>query len=197
LGWGLHYLQDLTQPYHSTLVPNVSLTKIILVWLQNSIINHTQEKNLIQLISNRHVTIENYQYNLVKNMLEKGYQSNLLQAIEDYQHDRVYPAYTDQYPRDTIAKESNAAAAEVDSLIKQTFPKKYVQDPQYIFFTTEPPVNMLTVVEHNPTPALNKLNMERANLLRALGSHTRNAVRYALEELHFRKQWRKDLPVAK
>ncbi|PNT89888.1 hypothetical protein [Coxiella burnetii] len=90
---------------------------------------------MIRLSSNRHFTLENYTYHLVKYLLATKQKDNkILQSLADTRQDSHYPAYTDEYPRTIIAKESHAMADRVDKEIRKIFPKKYVADPNYVFF---------------------------------------------------------------
>lgn len=181
LGWAIHYAQDLTQPYHSTVAPNINTSTLIYASFLDNLGSHTAKQNIIQLVTNRHFTLENYEYYLLINQLaSKPSNSFLLQALSDTTRDGTYPAYTDDYPRLIIAKESHDRADNIDSMIRKVFPKKYVADPNYIFFVTEDHVNVFDEVQKNPPPELHFLNTELTDILRDLGSHTRNILKYAI-----------------
>ncbi|XDD43371.1 hypothetical protein AB3N58_03165 [Leptospira sp. WS60.C2] len=68
-GWALHYIQDLTQPYHSSVLPRVSASKQIGVQLVSMVGYQTPKDNMIQFVSGRHTLIEEYQYYLIKNLI--------------------------------------------------------------------------------------------------------------------------------
>lgn len=181
LGWALHYIQDLTQPYHTAVAPNTSTLRLLYVNAQDMIGFHQAQLDILQLISNRHFSLENYVYYLLKNNLENKIQNDpVVISLSDPQYDSRYPAYTDSYPRNVVAKESHEKAGTVDSLIMKSFPEKYVLDPNYIFYTTEPDINLLSVAQSDPNKSIEKLNQYLPNLFWPLGSHTRNVVRYAI-----------------
>ncbi|TGM55155.1 hypothetical protein EHQ91_09440 [Leptospira biflexa] len=68
-GWALHYIQDLTQPYHSSVLPRVGASKQIRVQLVSIVGYQTPKDNMIQFVSGRHTLIEEYQYYLIKNLI--------------------------------------------------------------------------------------------------------------------------------
>ncbi|MCB1171105.1 MAG: hypothetical protein KDK25_12255 [Leptospiraceae bacterium] len=65
LGWGLHYVQDLTQPYHATVMPSRSSAGMIWINVLNTIGISGPQTGAVQLLSNRHLALENYQRNLM------------------------------------------------------------------------------------------------------------------------------------
>ncbi|TGL55992.1 hypothetical protein EHQ59_01715 [Leptospira kemamanensis] len=69
-GWALHYIQDLTQPYHSSVLPRVSAAKQIGVQLVSFVGYQTPKNNMIEFVSGRHTLIEEYQYYLIKNLIQ-------------------------------------------------------------------------------------------------------------------------------
>lgn len=174
LGWALHYAQDLTQPYHSTLSPNVPIAKLLYVDALKLMGITSPEQNLIQLLTNRHNSLENYEYYYLKNKLENKQKT----AISDSTTDKKYPAYTDTYPRNVIAKESNDLAASIDKVMSEVFPMRYVWDANYIFYQTEKDVNLFDLVQGSAN--LDALDKQLNTLLGHAGAHTRKIVDHAL-----------------
>jgi hypothetical protein len=173
LGWALHYAQDLTQPYHSTVSPNVSIAKLLYVDALKLMGITSPEQNLIQLLTNRHNSLENYEYYYLKNKLENKKET----AISDSTTDKNYPEYTDMYPRKVIAKESNLLAASIDKIMSEVFPVRYVWDANYIFYQTETSVNLFDLVKESTN--LEAFNKQLNTLLGHAGAHTRKIVGYA------------------
>lgn len=179
LGWALHYAQDLSQPYHSTLSPNHSTARLLYVSFLKLLGMKNPEQQLVQLLTNRHTSFENYVYYYLGDLFENQKQNkSALLAIADSQHDKRYPLYSDNYPREIIAKESNNLAKSMDSVIKNVFPRKYVDDSDYIFYETEKQVNLFNLVKDQDN--INELNQTLIELLRNAGAHTRNIVKYAV-----------------
>ena len=65
-GWALHYVQDLTQPYHARVLPGVGVTRMLWVNAIDMIGIHGPKNDAVTLVSNRHTAIENYQYGVMR-----------------------------------------------------------------------------------------------------------------------------------
>ncbi len=181
LGWAIHYMQDLTQPYHTTMVPNTSVTYLIFVDILDMIGISSTKQNVIQLITNKHMSLENYESNLVKTEFQNVSSNGImLTALSDLKNDARYPVYSESYPRNIIAYESHEFANQIDDTLINTFPEKYVLDPNYIFYETETNVNLYELSKHNNI-STDKINTDISTLLRALGSHTRIVIRYVIK----------------
>lgn len=184
LGWALHYVQDLTQPYHSTLAPNVKGRKLIGIDLLKLIFIKSPAQHLIQIESNSHFSLENYEYFKLAAAIEKPNENKenkaIIQALSNSTIDSSYPPYDDNYPRKIVAKESHAKANLIDETIHLAFPSKYITDPNYIFYETDPNINMVKITEALHNPSLKDLDNELLGILGSIGAHTRNFVRYGL-----------------
>ncbi|OAI49967.1 hypothetical protein AYO45_02100, partial [Gammaproteobacteria bacterium SCGC AG-212-F23] len=172
LGWSLHYLQDLGQPYHSTLFPNYSANIVIFAHLLYYL-HCPLQQHLIQLITNRHFALENY---TSFSLLRSG-DNPFVAALNDESNDYIVIPYSDEYPRHFVAGHSHALASTVDSAIKNTFAEKYVRDPHYLFYTTEPDINLVAVSQQINTQKLDSILII---LLQDVGRNSRNLVRYAI-----------------
>ncbi|MCW7461671.1 phospholipase C/P1 nuclease family protein [Leptospira limi] len=84
-GWALHYIQDLTQPYHSSVLPRVSASKQIGVQLVSIVGYQMPKDNMIQFVSGRHTLIEEYQYYLIKNVISsKNWKHPVVTSIMNF-----------------------------------------------------------------------------------------------------------------
>lgn len=181
LGWALHYIEDLTQPYHTAMAPGISIFQVFYSISLEKIGYEATAQNLTQLILNRHYSLENYVYFLMQDLIKNNANNHpLLIAITDVKHDANYPSYSDSYPRNIIAKESFEEKNRINTALVDALPKKYVLDPYYIFLRTEPDVNVYASVKQHQTSEMTKLNEEVALLFRNFGSHVRNVIRYTL-----------------
>lgn len=132
-GWGLHYLGDLCQPYHSTAIPRVSTLRA--VWVNTlSLIGFGKAKaNLVQLVSNRHLALEKFlQLELHRMYLTGETNTALFAALRGCQET---PLYDDNTPRCRVAKFSNAMAVITDKTVAECMPAGYVSDPSFEFGT--------------------------------------------------------------
>ncbi len=129
MGWGMHYLGDLSMPYHSVALPGVSPLKMIWTNIKAMLGFPKSKDNAVQIVSNRHSVLEEYQWQ----MLRAAYDSNdmnhpLIEALKS-PIDRV--EYNKDFPRYVAAKESANRAKRVDKLLKKWMPKMLVSDPKF------------------------------------------------------------------
>lgn len=180
LGWALHYAQDLTQPYHATVGPNISPIKVVYLEILNKLGFPTPKQNTVILVTNRHYALEDYQYFWVRKLLAENAKDNIiLKYAQDTSTDSKYPPYSDSYAQDVIAKEANARANDVDTLVRNAFPSLYVKDTNYIFYMTDPSIDLVTVVGKKRSENLEKLDQMIAEIMQSYGAHTRNIIKYA------------------
>jgi len=164
MGWGLHYLADLTQPYHARALPGVGTMKMIVMNFMD-IMGHSRMKDeAIQMISNRHMAIEL----LERQLLERAY----LEQDMAYLHFQTLssaasiPLYMDLIPREVIAKKSYARAQRLNKIIKKSFPEQLVSDPNFEFGKFSRKNELLDVLKKSDNPeALQNLELELNDIL--------------------------------
>ena len=123
LGWGLHYVGDLTQPYHAIPLPGVGIVDALWSVVQG------KTGELVQLVSNRHGVIESYQYQRLTRALEAGqWRAPLLRAVSDHGslEPVTYAAFVVNLTADSVA-----AAGAFDAAIAQHVPARFVSDPAF------------------------------------------------------------------
>ncbi len=72
LGWGLHYVQDLCQPYHTSMVPGVGTAKLLLAGILNKVGISCLQQKYTTLATNLHAGFELCSYGLLNFALDKG-----------------------------------------------------------------------------------------------------------------------------
>lgn len=177
LGWALHYVQDLTQPYHATLAPGVSWPKLMLLNILEIIGIKGPAENLRQLLTNRHLALENYQFESIR-MLANN--KNLLSVLTDETSGPHYPPFDHTYPRQIIAQEAHGRADQVDFLLNQALPPLYVADPRYKFSGTDPSINLREISYAHEKVAAAQLEKAFLMLMRAYAAHTRATIRHTI-----------------
>lgn len=131
LGWGLHYLIDLQQPYHAKVFPGLSTGELL--WINAKVIAGAKEEmdNAIQLLSNRHSVFEQFQQQVMTDIFRK----------QDWEHP-VYKslkqtgapiAFYPAFPREVVAKEAYDLADHLDEVLLKWSPEKFVSDPTFEF----------------------------------------------------------------
>lgn len=172
-GWALHYVQDLTQPYHTSVLPGVSVPRMLWINALDLVGAHSSKQNVIILVSNRHAALENYQYfRMHKAYLRKNKEDALLRATRESLAPNTTP-YLPTQIRLHISLQSHAIANTTDAMLEHVLPAKYISDPGYILGETEPNLNMLTVVANLKTEKQAYMTDVTANLMKNFGTHTR------------------------
>ena len=123
LGWGLHYVGDLTQPYHAIPLPGVGTLEALWSVLQG------KTPELVQLVSNRHGVIESYQYQRLQAALMTGdWSAPLLRAVADHAGNEPlqYAPFVNNLTRSSVA-----AAGKFDAAIAANVPSRFVSDPHF------------------------------------------------------------------
>jgi len=123
LGWGLHYVGDLTQPYHAVPLPGVGTLEALWSVVQG------KTTELVQLVSNRHGVIESYQYQRLTAALSAGdWSAALLRAVADHgdTESLEYAPFVLNLTRDSVL-----AAGEFDAAIATHVPTRFVSEPSF------------------------------------------------------------------
>jgi hypothetical protein len=132
LGWGLHYVQDLTQPYHATASPGTSVATLVGVSLLDLVGVHGPRAERLQLLTNRHLALEAYQGAAVADALARGDAADpLLAALRDPSRDAPYAPFDDAAPRARVAATAHAKAARADAVLAAALPARWVKDPRH------------------------------------------------------------------
>src|SRR5690606_36594431 len=164
LGWALHYLQDLTQPYHAKVVPGVDTSGLVLIAVKAEAGYPEDREAAIKRVADRHTAIEQYQFDRMQALLHGGEKEHpLLTAYAEREQDRDYPPFDVDYAAQVVAAESHARSDEFDALIGVWMARGSATKG----FSAG---NQLQPVQ--PGPALKQLLVE---LFRHFGSHSRNA----------------------
>ncbi len=180
-GWALHYIEDLTQPYHATVLPGVGVPQLLWINTLDLVGMHEPKKDAITLVSNRHLALENYQYQRMRSAYVRHDAGDaLIHALEDTSTDAGRAAYAGGTARAVISRESNALAGATDRVLEQSLPRQYVSDPDYVLGETEPGLDLYGVLNHSPPPARDAMTGMVAGLLRNFGAYTRAFVRSLL-----------------
>jgi hypothetical protein len=102
-------------------------------------------------------------------------------ALADPTKDNSYPAWSDHYVRDVVAKQSSEYGSRVSDIIAESVPAKLVNNPQFDFGTQEAGINLIDVLSKEDAQARAKLDKAIAELLANFGAHTRNEIRSILK----------------
>ena len=163
MGWGMHYIGDLTQPYHSTLTPGVGTTTKMIANLIPPWKNKIRDK-----MSDRHTAIEHYQFHIMRKAIADNPESEFLSAYSRFEKDKEYKDFSFSYIRDVLTKESNSKSDGLDDVL---------DDNEEVIKFKEGKGIELTVIENEK---VKKTNIYLLDLFSSFGSHTRNFAKFIL-----------------
>lgn len=169
LGWGLHYIEDLTQPYHASVLPGTSVMEMIWINTLDVFGFDSLKKAAIQRISVRHEAIENYHYAILLDSLKNHTTHTFMDSMQDTKKDSIYGEYNQSYVRNLIAKESKERSDRLDFLLGNT--------NEILAFQRDAKFDLTTIPDNEATRELNSLIEE---MMLSLGSHARNYIRAGL-----------------
>lgn len=128
MGWGMHYLGDLSMPYHTAPLPGTSAARMIWINLK-AILGFPKSKNdAVQLVSNKHSVLEQYQW-LAMREAYNNYDTNPL--IEALRAQPTITPYSDDFARNVVSQISVDRSRKVDKALKTYCPPLLVKDPSF------------------------------------------------------------------
>lgn len=176
-GNAIHYVQDLTQPYHANLLPGTSILRMLAVNLM-AMLGWTRMKDeMIVLVSNRHFALERYQIQMLYRATVEQQDAPIVKALQSDDIDATYPAWSDSYLRDMVSAEAFAVADRLDAALTKAMPAHYVADPSFDFGADGTGIDLLGELQSHELAGRNALDMLVADLMRHFGAHGRNLVR--------------------
>lgn len=180
-GWGLHYMQDLTMPYHARLLPGVSVPYMLWINTISMMGIKGPRNNAVQKLTNRHLALENYQFHLMETLYQTGKTDDpVFQAASNLSADKGLPPVDGSYARNVLTVETCSRANKTDKTLEKHVPKRLISDPKYLFETTEPDINMVEVMSKAKQPDRDALNALLNETFTSFGKHSRNFIRAAL-----------------
>lgn len=124
MGWAMHYLGDLTQPYHALPLPGVSTFDAL--WL----VAMGETNAAIQKVSNRHGVLESYQYQRLLTSLQAAAPGEPF--IPTLTAGSPTPSSDDvQHFVMRVTAMSVAAAADLDAVLATQAPRQFVDDSAF------------------------------------------------------------------
>lgn len=177
-GWGLHYLQDLAQPYHARVLPGVGVPRMLWINSLDLVGVHGPKQDAIQLVTNRHFALENFERQWMRAIHAAPHLPDVGdEALRDSRADRG--PYADDWPRRVVSKDAHAAADAIDAALVAWLQPRYTSDPSYVFGVTASGVDIHAELGANPA-ARDSLKRAIAPLLGKVGSSSRAFVRSLL-----------------
>jgi len=176
-GMAMHYVQDLTQPYHASLLPGVSTLRMIATNFVDMVGWHGPKKSMTVLASNRHLAVERYEALLIHRDTAGGGKGPLIEALQARARDGAYPKWSDLYLRDVIAQEAFDFGERLNDALLAAFPAKYVSDPSYDFGASGGSGELIAEVARRKPEERVEIENAVNELMGHFGAHSRNLVR--------------------
>jgi len=176
MGWGLHYLGDLSMPYHTTALPGYSTLRMLFINLLDMLGWSTPKDHAVQLSSNRHVALETFEGIVMEDALRRNdTQQPMLAALLQ---PRTVPAYADSVPRARIAKASHDMNLKMDKAIVQYMPAHFVNDPLIELGNLPVRYQIVELIESaHGADAVTRLEQLQAEALSSFAIHGRGYVK--------------------
>ncbi len=179
-GWALHYVQDLTQPYHARVLPGVGLASMLWVNTLDIVGIHEPKTHAINLVTNRHLALENYQLRWLRDAhLRHDADDPALRALADTSRD-ARTTWRADLPRRVITQQASDLADALDATLAARLPAKYTSDPDYVFGQTEAGLDLYGEVCRSAPAARQAMAEAIAPLLGNFGAYSRAFVRSLL-----------------
>jgi hypothetical protein len=177
VGLSLHYLQELTQPYHASLAPGQSGVKLLAANTLALAGMPGMRDDLVTLLSNRHLVLEKYQLELLLQNCANRQDTALEVALHNSDKDKTYPEWSDSYLRDVVSLQASQTAAALDRSLIATMPPAYVSNSGFDFGQRKASIALLAEMTRREAGERLSLDLLLAELMANFGAHSRNAVR--------------------
>jgi hypothetical protein len=178
-GWALHYLQDLTQPYHARLAPGFGTVRLLATNALAMAGFSSAKDALVVRLSNRHLALERYVFErLMRDAQARQAGGALESALQDIRRDAGYSPWSVRYPQDVVSREAADLGRAIDNALLQGMPQRYVDDPTFDFGAHEHQIDLLRELGGIDAPSLTALNQLCVTLLQNFGTHSRTLVRH-------------------
>ncbi len=181
MGWGLHYVTDLSMPYHTTVLPGYSTFRMLLINLLSMLGYPKYVDEALQLVSNRHMALERFQGITFERMTRGMDWTNTL--VKVLQNNGTIPAYSDKMPREQIAAQSHDLSGEINKVLTRYMPDGFVNDPG-VELAEQPDLDeVVELVSESGSPnALYELNAMLERTLSIFGVYGRSYIQALLPE---------------
>ncbi len=180
-GWALHYVQDLTQPYHARVLPGAGTLRMMWIDALDVAGLHGPKDRVIVFVTNRHLALENYQLHWLHDALSRRNANDAaLKALRGSAGEGAAP-FRDGSLRQTISRESYDAADGIDAVLVAALPPRYTSDPSYVFGVTEPDIDLYALLAKSDPSARATLERAMLPLLEHFGTHSRSFIRAVLQ----------------
>lgn len=181
MGWGMHYLNDMSMPYHTAPLPGVSALSMIWKNLKAMLGFKGARDRAVQLVSNRHTVFEEFQHQVTRQAYLEGEEDHpFFMALKNPVE--MVP-FDDTFVRKVATKQTDGKSKSTDKKLAKYMPKKLVRDARFEVSGTEELERVIELtVEEKGEGAVAGMTDTIAELLRLYSMHARSYALYILEK---------------
>jgi len=182
MGWGMHYMGDVSMPYHSKPLPGVSVMRMIWINMKAMLGFPKSRDNAVQLVSNRHTVYEEFQVQVLRKALrENNWNHPFLVALLN---PKPFIAYDDRFLYDVASKEAADKSEAIDKALVRYMPRKLVSDPT-VEANDAPETRRLAevMIQENGPEAVEKMTLAIAGHMEAFAMHVRSYMLAIVEDV--------------
>jgi hypothetical protein len=176
-GLSLHYLQDLTEPYHASLAPGYSNFQLLGAYALAMAGLPGKKKALQTLLSNRELVLEKYLTEWLLRDATNRQEGALEKALHNTDRDKSYPDWSERYLREVVSLQASNLARPLAQALVASMPATYVSDPDFDFGAHDTGFSLLDELGRRDTPERAGLDSAVAELMVNFATHSRNALR--------------------
>jgi hypothetical protein len=145
-GWGMHYVGDISMPYHMKPLPGVSTARMIRINLQSMMGAPKAVNSAVQLVSNRHAVMEVFQLLVCLQMYKDNNPEHpFMKAL---QNPAPVQPFSYQFITTTASGTSAAKGKTTDRALMKYMPGYMVSDPSIEVSTlTDELMNLMNEME--------------------------------------------------
>ncbi len=181
-GWAMHYAQDLTQPYHTRVLPGVGVMRMLWINVLDLAGMHGAKRDAVNLVANRHTVVESYQLSRMVGAIRSGQRNDaLLQALRDARADDGLKGFKMTDLLAPVTLQSSNAADALDGQLERSFPAPYTSNPDTVLSDADE-LAMVSIAQSWSKTEDVKLAQLVALQLRQFGVVSRSVVRAALNK---------------
>jgi hypothetical protein len=167
-GLALHYLQNLTHPYHARLAPGESSAKLLAYSTLASVGLPGPRNARIRAITNQRLLLD---------ALQNQLQTHSHKALQTQDKDSSYPEWNDRYLRNVVAAQAAALADSTQRTLLETLPSEWVAEALIDLQPQDATMRLLPDLLAQDPARRARLQALVSELMGNFGAHSRNAVR--------------------
>lgn len=173
LGWATHYLNDMSMPYHTSVLPAKRTLGMLWINIKAMLGLPRSLNNTVQLLSNRHTVYEQFQWKVLREAHLSGDKEHPFLKALVTPVDKI--PYSDDFVRNVASRESNRLARKHDKRLIRNVPAYLVSDPGHsISSSSELDDLMEIILTVKGEAAIEDMTDMIAERFRSLSMHTRS-----------------------